>query len=143
MRWTRKSSLQDFFWTSKKPDKFKIEQLDLSNPKDDEVWARIVASGMCHTDLAARVQHSPILLPSVLGHKGGRGREDGEAGDQGKAEGSYGIELHVLTILGVCGLLGVVAPATAAVLERDKTMNGRTVRGIFKGDAIPDQLSLN
>jgi aryl-alcohol dehydrogenase len=56
--------------TFKKSDKFKIEQLDLSDPSDDEVLVRIIASGICHTDLAARDQHLPIPLPSVLGHEG-------------------------------------------------------------------------
>jgi len=56
--------------TFKKSDKFRIEQLDLSDPRDGEVLVRIVASGICHTDLAARDQHLPIPLPSVLGHEG-------------------------------------------------------------------------
>jgi aryl-alcohol dehydrogenase len=54
----------------KKPDKFKIEQLDLSDPRDDEVLIRIVAACICHTDLAGRDKHLPIPLPSVFGHKG-------------------------------------------------------------------------
>ena len=40
--------------------------------------------------------------------------------------------------LGVCGLLGVVAPGTEVALDMDKLMNGRTVRGIIEGDSIPD-----
>ena len=32
--------------------KFNIEQLDLSDPNDDEVLVRIVGVGICHTDLA-------------------------------------------------------------------------------------------
>ncbi len=56
--------------TFKQSDKFKIEQLDLSGPNDDEVLVRIVASGIWHTDLAARHQRLPIPLPSVLGHEG-------------------------------------------------------------------------
>jgi len=50
--------------------KFTLEQLELSDPKDDEVLVRIVGAGICHTDLAARDQHLPIPLPSVLGHEG-------------------------------------------------------------------------
>jgi aryl-alcohol dehydrogenase len=50
--------------------KFTIEQLELSEPNADEVLVRIVATGICHTDLAARDQHLPIPLPSVLGHEG-------------------------------------------------------------------------
>ena len=43
-----------------------------------------------------------------------------------------------LPLCGVCGLLGVVAPGTEVSLDMDKIMNGRTVRGIIEGDAIPD-----
>jgi aryl-alcohol dehydrogenase len=43
-----------------------------------------------------------------------------------------------LPLLGICGLLGVVAPGTEVVLDMDKIMNGRTVKGIIEGDAIPD-----
>ena len=39
---------------------------------------------------------------------------------------------------GVCGLLGVVPPGTEVVLEMDKIMNGRTVKGIIAGDSVPD-----
>jgi aryl-alcohol dehydrogenase len=46
--------------------------------------------------------------------------------------------VDVLPLLGVCGLLGVVAPGTEVTLNMDLIMNGRTVRGIIEGDAIPD-----
>jgi len=50
---------------------FVIDQLDLSAPKDDEVLVRIVGTGICHTDLAARDMHLPIPPPpSVFGHEG-------------------------------------------------------------------------
>jgi aryl-alcohol dehydrogenase len=39
---------------------------------------------------------------------------------------------------GVCGLLGVVAPGTEVALDMDLLMNGRTVKGIIEGDAVPD-----
>lgn len=50
--------------------KFQIESLQLSDPNDDEILVRVTAVGICHTDLAARDQHLPIPLPSVLGHEG-------------------------------------------------------------------------
>ena len=54
--------------------KFSIEQLQLSDPKDDEVLVRIAGVGICHTDLAARDLHLPIpperALPGVFGHEG-------------------------------------------------------------------------
>lgn len=51
--------------------KFKIENIELSEPRDDEVIVRIAATGICHTDLAARDGHLPIPAPpSVFGHEG-------------------------------------------------------------------------
>jgi aryl-alcohol dehydrogenase len=50
---------------------FSIEQLELSDPNDDEVVVRIVGSGICGTDLGARDGHLPIPPPpSVFGHEG-------------------------------------------------------------------------
>jgi aryl-alcohol dehydrogenase len=49
---------------------FKIEEIDLDEPRDDEVLIRIVGSGICHTDLVARDQHMPVPLPAVFGHEG-------------------------------------------------------------------------
>jgi aryl-alcohol dehydrogenase len=49
---------------------FQIEQAQLGPPGDWEVLVRLVAVGMCHTDMAARDQISPLPLPVVLGHEG-------------------------------------------------------------------------
>jgi aryl-alcohol dehydrogenase len=46
--------------------------------------------------------------------------------------------VDVLPRLGVCGLLGVVPPGTEVALDMDLLMNGRTVKGILGGDAIPE-----
>jgi aryl-alcohol dehydrogenase len=53
-----------------KSGNFCVEQLEISDPYDDEVLVRIVGAGICHTDLGARDQHLPIPLPSVFGHEG-------------------------------------------------------------------------
>lgn len=49
---------------------FLLEEIELDEPRDDEVLVRIVASGLCHTDLVARDQYMPVPLPAVLGHEG-------------------------------------------------------------------------
>lgn len=49
---------------------FTIETLALDEPRDDEVRVRIVATGLCHTDLVVRDQVLPTPLPAVLGHEG-------------------------------------------------------------------------
>jgi aryl-alcohol dehydrogenase len=46
--------------------------------------------------------------------------------------------VDVLPRRGVCGLVGAVAPETEVALNMDLIMNGRAVRGIIEGDAVPD-----
>src|SRR5690349_13756621 len=47
-----------------------LETLELDEPRNDEVLVRIVATGVCHTDLSIRDQYLPLRLPIVLGHEG-------------------------------------------------------------------------
>ena len=49
---------------------FEVESLRLEEPRRDEVLIRIVATGMCHTDMVARDQLYEVPLPIVLGHEG-------------------------------------------------------------------------
>jgi aryl-alcohol dehydrogenase len=49
---------------------FAIEQVELGEPRPDEVLVRVVAAGICHTDLIVRDQWYPVPLPAVLGHEG-------------------------------------------------------------------------
>ncbi|MBB6095407.1 aryl-alcohol dehydrogenase [Povalibacter uvarum] len=50
--------------------RFSIEPVILDALRENEVLVRIVASGICHTDLSAREQLLPLRLPAVLGHEG-------------------------------------------------------------------------
>ncbi|MCI1998705.1 MAG: NAD(P)-dependent alcohol dehydrogenase [Olsenella sp.] len=47
-----------------------LEDVELDEPKANEVLVRNVASGICHTDEFGRSQGVPIPLPLVLGHEG-------------------------------------------------------------------------
>ncbi|HET6971858.1 MAG TPA: NAD(P)-dependent alcohol dehydrogenase [Phenylobacterium sp.] len=49
---------------------FSVEPATLDAPRRDEVLVRIVATGMCHTDLAMRNRPPPAPMPIVLGHEG-------------------------------------------------------------------------
>lgn len=53
-----------------KEQPFVIEQARLRAPRSDEVRVRVVATGLCHTDLIVRDQYYPVPLPAVLGHEG-------------------------------------------------------------------------
>ncbi len=56
--------------TRAKAHPFVIEELDIDEPRPDEVLVKIVATGLCHTDLVVRDQWLPVPLPIVLGHEG-------------------------------------------------------------------------
>jgi aryl-alcohol dehydrogenase len=47
-----------------------FEELDLESPRDRELVVRVVATGVCHTDIAMRDQAFPVPQPIVLGHEG-------------------------------------------------------------------------
>jgi aryl-alcohol dehydrogenase len=49
---------------------FVIEDVVLDALQPNELKIRLVASGICHTDLAVRDGHLPVPLPGVLGHEG-------------------------------------------------------------------------
>ena len=48
----------------------KIESLELEGPQEDEVLVRIVASGICHTDIDMMDDWDSAEIPVVLGHEG-------------------------------------------------------------------------
>ena len=47
-----------------------IETLELDAPRDDEILVRVVATGVCHTDIVVRDALLPTPQPVVLGHEG-------------------------------------------------------------------------
>ncbi len=56
-------------WAPNEP--LKIEELDLMPPQKGEVLARLVATGVCHTDAyTLSGQDSEGVFPCVLGHEG-------------------------------------------------------------------------
>jgi aryl-alcohol dehydrogenase len=77
-----------------------IEELDLEDPRVDEVRVRIVATGICHTDLHCHSGHGvPTPKPIVLGHEGAGIVEALGAGVRGLAVGD-----HVVLSGGSCGM---------------------------------------
>ncbi len=52
-----------------KGEELKIEEVELMDPKDDEVLIKIVASGICHTDAEA-MKGNGSPFPAVFGHEG-------------------------------------------------------------------------
>ncbi len=48
----------------------KFEDVELDGPRADEVLVRMVATGICHTDLKAASVFPFVPRPVVLGHEG-------------------------------------------------------------------------
>lgn len=86
--------------THSKGKAFKLESVQLAEPEFDEIRVRIVATGVCHTDVVAR-DLGIAPFPIVLGHEGsgvvdavGAGVTDLKAGD------------HVVLSFAHCGNCG-------------------------------------
>ena len=56
--------------TKKANSQYVIEEIDLDEPRADEMLVKVVASGYCHTDELIRIQSLRVRLPAVLGHEG-------------------------------------------------------------------------
>ncbi|SDR30048.1 aryl-alcohol dehydrogenase [Paraburkholderia fungorum] len=81
-----------------KGEPFSIQQARIRGPKADEVLVRVVATGLCHTDLIVRDQYYPVPLPSVLGHEGA-----GIVEEVGPAVKDLKPGDHVVLTYGACG----------------------------------------
>ena len=124
---------------------FVIEDIELEEPRDDELLVRIVGSGICHTDLSARDQLIPVPLPYVFGHEGsgvvekvGRRITKARPGD------------HVVLSFDSCGVCPAClrgSPTRCSVyfplnlggsrLDGSSTMqkNGEVIHGAFNGQS--------
>ena len=49
---------------------FTIDEVHLDDIRPDEALVRMVAAGLCHTDLGVASGGLPFPLPGVLGHEG-------------------------------------------------------------------------
>ncbi|MCZ4497917.1 MAG: xylB [Marmoricola sp.] len=49
---------------------FSLEEIDLADPAADEVRVRIVATGLCHTDIHLKGFLPEEMFPNVFGHEG-------------------------------------------------------------------------
>ncbi|RYF48215.1 MAG: NAD(P)-dependent alcohol dehydrogenase, partial [Comamonadaceae bacterium] len=49
---------------------FEVLPVELAQPNEGEVLVKLVATGLCHTDIAVRDGEMPMPMPAVLGHEG-------------------------------------------------------------------------
>jgi aryl-alcohol dehydrogenase len=75
-----------------------IETLELEQPRSHEVRVRVVATGVCHTDMVVRDGHLPTPFPVVLGHEGA-----GVVEAVGSAVTKVSVGDHVVMSFNSCG----------------------------------------
>ena len=77
---------------------FGLETVEIEQPRAGEVLVRVVATGVCHTDMVMRDQDLPTPQPVVLGHEGAGVVERVGAGVTKVAPGD-----HVVMTFNSCG----------------------------------------
>jgi aryl-alcohol dehydrogenase len=77
---------------------FSIEEVELDALRPDEVRVRLVATGICQSDIGAVRGHFPFPLPAVLGHEGA-----GVVTATGTAVSTAAVGDRVLLSYSLCG----------------------------------------
>lgn len=95
-----------------------IEEIELDGPERGEVLVRLVASGLCETDIMVRDEWFPVSLPAVLGHEGAGIVEAVGPGVRRVSPGD-----HVVLTYSACGHCGACRrrkpPYCGRMLERN------------------------
>lgn len=106
--------------------KFALKTLQLDDPADDQILVRVVASGMCHTDLICRDQYYPVPLPMVFGHEGA-----GVVEKVGRSVKTIKPGDHVVLTFNTCGYCDACQSGDPTSCENAFALNfsGRTPSG--------------
>jgi S-(hydroxymethyl)glutathione dehydrogenase / alcohol dehydrogenase len=113
-----------------------VEELELDPPRAGEVGVRMVASGVCHSDLHVAGGVHPTALPVVLGHEGAGVVESVGPGVAGLAPGDH----VLLTWLPYCGHCRECVRGRPNICENtawyDATMEDGTCRFHLRGQEV-------
>jgi aryl-alcohol dehydrogenase len=110
-----------------KGEPFTIQSARVRERRTGEVLVRVVATGLCHTDLSVRDQLAfPIPMPIVLGHEGAGVVEAVGANVTGLVPGD-----HVVLTFGTCGKCGRCVAGDGAYCDHFVELNfaGADVEG--------------
>ncbi|MFK0113169.1 NAD(P)-dependent alcohol dehydrogenase [Streptomyces sp. NPDC091217] len=96
---------------------FTIEDVEISDPRPDEILVRLTAVGICHTDLVSKAQ-MPAGVPAVFGHEGAGVVEAVGADVTGVRAGD-----HVVMSYNSCGTCVRCAAGRRAYCEQFAALN--------------------
>ncbi|MGV3759503.1 MAG: NAD(P)-dependent alcohol dehydrogenase [Actinomycetota bacterium] len=113
---------------------YALETVELADPRPDEVLVRVVAAGMCHTDVLPRGEVTMSPPPIITGHEGAGVVEAVGAEVEGIAVGD-----HVVLSFDSCGACDMCSSGVPAHCETFLVRNllGRRVdftTGVTDGD---------
>jgi aryl-alcohol dehydrogenase len=97
---------------------FVLTEVDLDEPRDDEVLVRIVAAGLCHTDLSLRDSLPAEMFPRVFGHEGA-----GVVEQVGAAVTGLEVGDHVLMSFRSCRACPACAEGAVGYCESSLVLN--------------------
>lgn len=103
---------------------YTIEDVELAEPRQDEVRVRIIGAGMCHTDVLARAGF--VALPMITGHEG-----SGIVDTIGPGVTSLSVGDHVVLSFDSCGVCDNCAKGQRAYCETflPRNLVGRDLDG--------------
>ena len=110
----------------------KIESLHLKAPRPDEVLVKMVASGVCHTDLSVQRATLPFPPPVVLGHEGAGIVEDVGANVTHVKPGDH----VVLAWVQSCGTCHYCTNGTVHLCEQGTQGMMRGEEHVFEKDGV-------
>ena len=97
---------------------FSLEEVDLEGPRDDEVLVRVVATGLCHTDIHLKGFLPAEMFPNVFGHEGA-----GVVEAVGEAVRGIEVGDHVVMSFRSCGSCASCAAGMVGYCEQALVIN--------------------
>ncbi|MEZ0581063.1 NAD(P)-dependent alcohol dehydrogenase [Nocardioides sp. MH1] len=97
---------------------FTFADVEIDDPRDDEVLVRVVATGLCHTDLHVPTMLPAEMFPTVMGHEGTGIVEAVGAEVEGIEVGD-----HVVMSFRHCGSCGPCADGDVGYCEQHILLN--------------------
>lgn len=103
---------------SKKGKEFEFKDVEIAKPVAHEVLIKIVATGLCHTDLSVKDGNLPTNYPVVLGHEGA-----GVVEEIGEHVTDVKVGDHVVLSYGSCGHCRPCQEGDAAYCTKFEPLN--------------------
>jgi len=128
-----------------------VEEVTLDDPKDQEILVKMVATGVCHSNLGIIKGENPSPLPIVLGHEGrwdcGEGRPRRDSGPARRPCGASS-DLYVREMPTLCSevmpaqLMGKLPGGRKPLHKGDQELNIFYVSAFAEYVVVPERMAV-